>query len=141
MEPERLRLLDFYLLFPSAVVEMRLPRGATAWRKRFRGLSNPYVFPEGSSRSVFRQVRPIHEHGVALLAAKGLLDPDAFQEGRIESSFRSLPAGLAELVHSLTEPDAMVLRFFREVADQLALVGRDGLKDRSGLMEFRYDTT
>ena len=139
-ERERLRIFDFYLLFPGLIPRMKLPHGKTSWRRRFRERENPYVF-SGDPRSVFQQVRPVHEHGVALLAAKGLLDVRVLERGFVQRSEVLLPAALQEVVGRISEFDRETMEFFDDVLRDLGLLGPSGLKARTGLLDFRYDAT
>ena len=81
-EKDRFRILEFYLAFPSAAGDMRLPRELVGWRKISKSFANHYCF-SGKQLIVCKSTQPIHEEAVTLLFAKGLLDAEAFKKGRI----------------------------------------------------------
>jgi hypothetical protein len=50
-----------------------------------------------------------------------------------------LPPALAERIAALNEADAELLGALRVLATEYPLEGVDGLKHRTGLLEYRYD--
>lgn len=129
---DHLKLLDFYLVFPHLLSAVRLPHGM---KKQVRWGTNPYEEVINPQRLMF-ELGSIQEQTARSLVAKGILDRDAFVAGKA-SLLR--PEVLAS-VHSDT--DFRSTDWYRLITDQLAtmrLDGRDGLKARTGLMEFRYD--
>lgn len=135
VEYDRLRLLDLYLLFPEFARAIRLPRSALAWRRRLPVRANQY-WSTCDRLLLFRQMTPIQKCALSLLEATGLIaqDPGSRQW--------SVVNGQHPIVTSAVErnrEDGVVVAFLAEVLLPLRLTGRQGLKARTGLMEWRYD--
>lgn len=133
-EKRALRILDFYAVFPHLIPQIRFPRDRFKWKREFLGLGNPYWF-SGEPRLVFMQMEPLQETALNLLFAQGLADPSLFPDYvKLEiDSFRRL---------ALPESRSMsskLLSFLVTVLGAIPLQGEGGLKDRTGLMEHRYD--
>ena len=129
-----LRILDFYAVFPHLISNIRLRREHMKWRKRFLGLDNPYWFG-GEPALVFAQMEPLQETAQNLLYAQGLTDPSLYP-GSIKlviDAFRrlTLPAS--------TSMSGDLLEFLVTILGEFPFHGYGGLKDRTGLMEHRYD--
>ena len=137
-ELDALRILDFFLIFPEDITSVRLPRNAIGWRANVRSLSNPYWF-EGDRLLVFAQMKAIQDTALSLLSARGLIDPDALRDGKVRLIPDKVPPTLNGLVHAKNAEVATLIGFLVRDLAELPVRGRDGLKDRSKLMEFRYD--
>jgi hypothetical protein len=129
-----LRILDFYAVFPHLIPDIRLPREEMKWRKRFAGLGNPYWF-SGEPKLVFAQMEPLQETAQNLLYAQGLADPVLYpdQVKLVIEGFRrlALPAS--------TSMSSTLVEFLVTVLGKIPFLGYRGLKDRTGLLEHRYD--
>ena len=135
---DTLRILDFYLTFPALIEDITLPQNLRRWKRRFSSQKNPYHYPAIPS-AVFAQITPIHEHAVRTLAARELLDPEAAKAGTLVSTDRSLPDQLSARLRSRTEESSELLGFLTGDLASIPLYGPRGLKDRTKLLEYRYD--
>lgn len=138
-ELDALRILDFFLVFPEEIGSIRLPRPAQSWRTRLRTPANPYWF-EGDRLLAFAQMKAIQNTALSLLSAKGLIDPEKLRRGRVSLFPERVPEQILTLLRDKNAESATLLTFLVGVLGQLPVRGRDGLKDRSKLMEFRYDS-
>ncbi|HEV7255721.1 MAG TPA: ABC-three component system middle component 5 [Mesorhizobium sp.] len=133
------RILDFYLLFPFRVGRVRLKPE----HRRFRTLgtqyesSRPYS-EQPEDKALFDRMEPIQNAAFETLALKGLIDPDSLQAGMIQRSGVP-PAELAKRVQAVNAVDAPLLEALAALASEYDLLGPNGLKARTGLMEHRYD--
>jgi hypothetical protein len=138
VETARLRILDFFLMFPAEIRRIRLPSKLMATRKIAAALANPYHGPV-SMYQVFREMEHIQLAAFRSLAASGVFDASDFEQGMIRRTEAQLPN---ELQLGLDESRLRNAEAFELVAlklSQIPLAGIDGLKHRSGLMEHRYD--
>jgi hypothetical protein len=129
-------VLDFYAVFPQLIQTIRLPKQHAKWRRRFSERENPYWF-NGDRTLVFGQMRPLQETALDLLYAQGLLDNLKYSDGHVQivlDDFRRI--GLSEPSPTTRE----VLDFLVTVLGSFPFHGIGGLKDRTGLLEYRYDT-
>lgn len=135
-ELDRLRILDFCLCFPSVVADFKLPRDAMFLRGRGRSLANPYRTPIGAKR-VFDDQEKIQEAALGCLMAAGLVQID--DAGTVSRTSAAMPEDLLTRCQRLRADE----RFFFEecvpTLQRMPLLGVGGLKERSKLLEYRYD--
>ena len=135
-EVDRLRVLDFCLSFPNVVAKFRLPSGRTALRKAALQTSSPYCDPI-NSKAVFVNLRRIQAAAFSCLSATGLIT--------IESEFISrtavpLPPQIKDRCDELRSRESVFFDTLLSDLVDMPLYGSDGLKARSDLLEYRYDT-
>jgi hypothetical protein len=138
-ELDALRILDFFLVFPEEIQLIRLPRELQHWKTQLKGVNNPYWF-DGDRLLTFAQMKLIQNTALSLLSAKGLIDAKKLQNGRVKLQPERLPTPLAGLLAEKNAATASLMTFLVSILGTLPVRGHDGLKDRSKLMEFRYDT-
>lgn len=137
MEWDRLRLLDFYVMFPHLIAAIRLPRELRSSRAMLK-LSLPYEsYPEPTR--LFLQLSVIQDTSVRLLAAGGLIHPESLEMGNVAATDNDLRGQLDELGKSLSYRDSEWYSVLIKRIGKLPLNGKNGLKERTGLMEFRHD--
>ncbi|AMX95904.1 MULTISPECIES: ABC-three component system middle component 5 [Mesorhizobium] len=137
---DKLRILDFYLLFPHKVRDIRL----TAQHQKFKKLSDRYAFtkPYGElpdARLVFERMRPMQAAAIQTLAAKSLVSVDALAQKEVRATGSTIPRSLAERVAEINESQSDLMDFLATLASDYPLQGDNGLKARTGLLEHRYD--
>jgi hypothetical protein len=138
LDVDMARLLDFYLLFPVAIADIRLPKNMMRIRKFAEGLSNMFRDPI-SIKTAFRDVANMQEVALRSIAAAGLIDVDKFESGVIVRTAIDMPETLKTKIDRYVHHDAVVLNFILDELSQFPLRGPDGLKHRTGLLEHRYD--
>src|SRR4030042_4647660 len=77
---DRLRVLDFYLLFPSLLSDVSFPKSALSFKKMVRNTSGPYENIEDPYK-VFIQLEPFQHEALRCLVSWGLLDSGALKQG------------------------------------------------------------
>jgi hypothetical protein len=137
-ELPRARIIDFFVVFPGSVSELRFPRGTSHIRALARQLSNPYHGPV-NSKQTFREMEHIQLAAVRCLAGAGIIATDELQTGLLKRTDRTLPKEFAEISQHSLVPDKTLSAFLVETLGPMPLNGPDGLKDRSGFLEHRYD--
>lgn len=136
VEVDRLRLLDFCLCFPGIVSSFRLSKELNILRALSKEVANPYRDVIGS-RKVFSDLWRIQQPSLACLQATALLTLTSDQV--VARTQNELAEGLRQSCTKLRQAESF---FFDQCLPKLTYVemgGDGGLKDRSGLMEFRYD--
>lgn len=133
-----LKLLDFYTVFPSLMKQISpLPQAITPYRQTINTIPEPYEEIPNPRRILF-EAGPIQDNAVRVIVAKGFADIDDFlSERRIK--LISIPEQLRVQIKEDAETND---DWFDVIANQLPaakFMGRDGLKQRSGLLEYRYD--
>ncbi len=140
IEFDRIRIMDFFLCFPHELKNCKLPREySSVIHSKIKPLPRTYEDPY-SIKQGFLQIKNIHEQVARDMVAKGVVQREKYREGILKTAPDSSIPNLLELVaqnwHVRNEEwHEMVLKALLSIP----LNGKDGLKDRSGLMEYRYD--
>ena len=137
---DHLRILDFYLLFPFRIEAIRL----THQDRKYRKLSAQYesAKPYGEQpedRSLFNRMEPMQVAALDTLAARRLIDPDRWTVGDVAPTDLLIPEPVRLRAEAANAQDAELMSFLAKLAADYHVTGPRGLKDRTGLMEHRYD--
>jgi hypothetical protein len=140
IEFDKLRILDFYLLFPHRISEIRFKQGHAS----FRRLATKYADRQGyaaqpSSNVLFHSMAPMHEAAAQTLADSQAIDPNDFIRGIVTFRPYPIPAKLASRLSEANQSEWDLVEFLNVLAADYPILGRGGLKDRTSLMDFRYD--
>jgi hypothetical protein len=141
MPLEGVRILDFFILFPFLIGSVKLKQGDRKFRTLAMSFDHlkPYArMPESSQ--LLERMRPFQVAAIKQLVGSGFLDSDCWREGLFKRTETELPSSLKEAVSSVNAEQNDLVEMITEFANGYALSGVDGLKARSGLLEFRYDT-
>ena len=140
VESDKARILDFYMAFPFLATAVSFKKGQTGLRKIAKGYE--YLRPYGGmpdSRDLFLRMAPIQKMAAETLVARGIVDHDAFQQGVVMPGSVVPPPPLAQRVEELNAQQATLIELLKTLCFDYSLLGVDGLKQRCGLMEHRYD--
>jgi len=136
LDPMALRILDFFLLFPERIETARL---TPALRSLVKRTPIEPRFPYDTlpaSRPLFSRMAEAQEAAAQTLLAKGL----ARAEGdKVRLLGERVPAQLLDLCAEQNENESSLMETLKALAAAFPTQGANGLKDRSGLAEFRYD--
>lgn len=136
---ELFRLMDFYVLFPSLLKLIKpFPNELRRYKKEIQKISDPYENIQNPNR-IFIELRRIQSIAFHHLLSRNLIDMESYTDGKIKRTKTALPE---ELSHSLSEDSYRKSEWFAFVSKgflQIEFYGSNGLKKRTGLMEYRYD--
>ena len=136
---DQLRILDFYLAFPSFASSIR---GVKA-KVKSAGLDDlPEEYGElPSAITVFHQMAPIQDAAIQTLCVQGILDFDkeTFLQSELRLSKNGIPEPLSNTISKKNKRDKELIDFLFNVLLEIPLEGTNGLKDRTRLLEHRYD--
>lgn len=138
---DTLRILDFYLLFPFRLQAMRLFAGDKGWRKISKAYEDraPYgTMPEDST--IFARMEPFQRAAATSLVRSGHLLSEAWDSNEVQFTSESLPPPVAARCSAINAEMTDIIDILCEIKARYPLGGRDGLKDRTGLLEYRYDS-
>jgi hypothetical protein len=138
LERDTIRILDFGLCFPAVVAQFRLPQKLSKLRRAAKDVHNDYRTPI-SARSTFTALSNVHDGALSCLGAAGLVDADQLKAGTVARTTVALPSDVEMRCISLEDREAFFFKDVLPVLAEIPLSGPDGLKDRSGLVEHRYD--
>lgn len=139
-EFDRIRIIDFYLCFPLEINECKLPAAhSAALRKKIKQIPKSYE-DHNSIKQAFSQMSKIQWQVAMDMVAKGVVQRDMCREGILVPNSESPASYLLQSVAQEWEArNEDWHRLAINVLLSMPLNGKDGLKSRSGLMEFRYD--
>jgi len=135
---EKARILDFYLAFPGAATELRLPSHMTAARRVFQSMKNVYRDPVSAKRT-FTDMRHVQLAALSCLAAAGIVDGQKLREGVALRTAMPLPIAISRAVEDFIAQEEELLDILGNGIANIPTAGPNGLKDRSQLLEYRYD--
>ncbi len=142
LEIERLRIWDFYLLFPSKIHDIKLKKDESdirQIRKQFvRDSNNPYEQIPGD-RKVFEQIRPYQLAALNCIASYGIIDKSSLNQQRALIVNKPILIDLVNKFEELTPKEKNVVALMTSHFSQMSLFGTDGLKNRTNLIESKYD--
>jgi hypothetical protein len=107
VEREKVRILDFYMAFPFLASAMSFKQGQAGLRKIAKAYDHlrPYGgMPDG--RDVFLRMAPIQKMAAETLAARGVIDPDAYRQGVVITGDVKPPAPIAARASELNASQA-----------------------------------
>lgn len=133
-----IRILDFYILFPHTLTSMSLPRDRLDTKRVFKAVKPPYENLPTSSRLMF-ELSSIQDQALKSLMAKGILEQEALSSGYVFVRKTMLPQEVLSLINESTFRKTEWYQALVNIISNIPLKGSGGLKDRSGLMEYRYD--
>jgi ribosomal protein L31E len=138
MELDRVRIIDFYMVFPAWIRHIRVPTDTAMLRNKVSPPNNPYYY-SGRRPDVFRQMQPLQVQAFSLLAGRDLISADALSAGRWLRGRQQLPTELRVLAEPTDDYERGRLAFLVDTLFSFPVAGPNGLKHRTGLLEYRYD--
>jgi len=136
---DTLKLLDFYTLFPQLLKSIKpMPVSLCAFSKVIKQIPDAYEALPNAKRVLF-DLGNLQNTAMMNLLAKEFVDVELYHKKVIKRSAKELPSMLEE---ELKGDSVISEEWFRFVVNELPLtsfMGKDGLKKRSGMMEFKYD--
>jgi hypothetical protein len=129
------RIIDFYMLFPELIKNIRTTKEHMYEKKRISPDENKYFTPK-KPESVFGKMEEIHDAAFNMLLTTGIIKRD--QDKYIISDDVS-GYSIVEMAKSKNKDKEDVLSLLMSLEREVPSVGEDSLKDRSGLDEYRYD--
>ena len=139
MEVDKYRILDYYLLFPWRAADVRLARPDVSLRAIAKALDKKKDYatlPEGAV--LLERMRPSQQAALQTMANDGAIDTDALFQGVAKLTERIIPQNLHDLAKKKNEENAAVIGIVSALA-RYPVLGIEGLKARTSLLEHRYD--
>jgi len=138
VEIDKARIIDFYLLFPSLIRQVSLPRRLQALRKAIGSRSDSFEYVT-SPRQLYLQLRGISDTTYRALAGQDVVSHANFERGFLTFGDEKLPEAVEGVANSLLAREQGLAATICDTLGQIPLLGSSGLKARTGLAEYRYD--
>ncbi len=138
---DMLRILDFYLLFPFRIQNMSFISSDRGWRKISKTYENRKPYGElPDDASIFSRMEPFQRAAATSLVEAKILSAESWRNNQISFAPSQLPLQLMTRCAELNESMHDVMKILRAIRENYPLLGPGGLKDRTKLLEFRYDS-
>jgi len=134
IEEERLKIYDFLMLYPSFLYKVKLPQAFTSIRKSIK--VNDYN-SINSEKVVFARLNNMQNISLNALASTSLIDKAQLQDGLVVRTNLSLPQEILDRIANQSLERIVIINFLRDNMNKLSL---KELKERTKLIEYRYDT-
>ncbi|MCB0278525.1 MAG: hypothetical protein KDD94_03435 [Calditrichaeota bacterium] len=142
IEIEKIRIWDFYLLFPEKLHSFKLKNIEKEIRQiifnTIPSSKNPYEEID-NNRKVFEKIKPYQMSALKSLASYGIINRDYLAKNSVNRLSKDDMIKYANILDQISERELSVLKILNTYFFKIAVYGRFGLKDRSQLLESRYD--
>jgi hypothetical protein len=140
LQKDHVRILDFYLLFPFRIRDIRLERK----HQKYKKLSDTYghLKPYGEQPEapvLLERMKPMQLAALETLAFQKMIDPIALERDQIKATEKPLPSDVDSRTAELNVAQPDLIEFLGILASAYSLSGENGVKARTGLLEHRYD--
>ena len=133
------RLIDFYLLFPHLIKEIKpFPAELISFKKVIKHIPEPYEFI-GNVKRTMHELEAIQTTAIQNLMAKNIIEIDSYQNKSLKRTEELLPESIYEIIMNNAVVKEEWFRMLINEFPNVTFFGKKGLKARSGLMEYRYD--
>lgn len=136
---EALEIIDFFFVFPHLISEIKIPRNKILNKNTLSELPKPYENLNSTKRLMFN-LKNLHKEVIYSLIAKGIIDKDLYLNRLISLDFDKVPEIIKEEIYNCEERKTLWYKFLIDILSKYPVDGIDGLKHRTNLMEYRYDT-
>lgn len=138
---DQIRILDFYMLFPFRASEIRLNGGHRKYKRLSVEFSHLKPYGElPSSFVLFTRMQSIQIAALDTLVDGGYVERDQYGIQIVRRTDKILASEISERIEELNLEQSGLVEFIQVLASNYEIYGRDGLKSRTGLLEYRYDT-
>lgn len=136
---EKLRIWDFYLVFPTQVQNISFPADLrTLKEKVFKVKTNPYEELH-DPKLIFDRMKSFQLSAIKCLASYGFIEKERLLNNTIKKTDKPVPQVLLSQFTNSTDEVKNVIKLVVNDFVELGLFGNSGLKARTGLIDFKYD--
>lgn len=138
LEIDKLRILDFYLAFPVELLEIRSFSGFRKYEKYLNAEKNSYERIIDRKRLFFK-MESIQISAIKALISYGLIDPNEYKEGIVKRTETAISETLKARINEANDENHNLITLITGPLASMNLYGHLGLKERTNLIEFKYD--
>lgn len=138
LHEDKAKILDFYLAFPSALQSIRWPTQLSGSRRRAKEQCNPYRSALNPA-ATFRSMQTLQASAIRCIAAANIIDPLMLEQGILQRTEVELDDDIKNRIDHYEKENSAGIELIVSDLSSIELLGRDGLKARTSLMDFRYD--
>ena len=143
IEVDRLRIYDFYLLFPYKVYSIRLQKTETRFKKLLHQYvadkkENPYNKVTNDCR-LFHQLQRYQMIALSQIASYGLIDPELLLKQKVKVTDTARMQQVMSQLEEMPQAESNIIAWLNLCFRTTPLNGTYGLKYRTQLLEYKYD--
>ncbi|MFT3909716.1 MAG: hypothetical protein QM737_09855 [Ferruginibacter sp.] len=142
VEVDRLRIWDFYLLFPDQMDKIKLKQDEVDVKKLIKFYvvkqNNPYE-EVIDNRKMFEKIKPYQLTAIKCLASYGIINKEYLKENRVTIISKAVLDKYVAKFEPLTPKERNVIGLMTSHFYEMSMFGPTGLKARTKLLESRYD--
>lgn len=136
---DQLKLIDFFYLFPHFLKDIKpWPRELKAFRKHLNDFGEPYENTP-NKKKMFFDIEVIQNQALLKLASRELISVDKLKKRSVELDKIKIPNELISQIQEDKFNNGNILTVLVDGLCNIPWSGENGLKMRSGLMEYKYD--
>lgn len=133
---DNIKFMDFYYLFPDQLKHIsRWPRSNSKLAKQIQTIKSSYEHIE-NPRRIFFELNIIRKNTIAHLFSKGII---TLVEEQLILHENKIPLTLVTAIEKDTFRDSFIFKIITDSIPKLTIKGKNGLKAKTNLMEYRYD--
>jgi len=142
IEIDRLRIWDYYLLFPNRMINIQHKREEKDIKDIIKKFilrpDNPYE-QISNDRKMFEKIKPYQMTAIKCLASYGIINRDYLNLNRITSISNNLFAKYSDDFKNLSIQEENTIKLLTSHYYHVPLTGDNGLKQKTNLLESLYD--
>ena len=142
IEIDRIRIWDYYLLFKNEIFNKKPIRNKKEYNQLLKKLNikknNPYqqIYDQ---RKTLEKIKPYQLSALNCLASYNIIDKEYLFKEEVKINSFDLLKGYIQSVGDLSDREKNIITIMTSFFRDISLIGNDGLKKRSNLMESKYD--
>ncbi|MDV4072208.1 hypothetical protein CMT45_10850 [Elizabethkingia anophelis] len=142
IEIDKVRIWDYYLLFPNEIFKIKPQKNEVEFKKILKQLNvsqnNPYqqIFDE---RKTLEKIKPYQLSALTCLASYNIINRDTLIDNFIKIDSTELLKWYSDSVGDLSARERNIISIVTSNFYDISLFGKKGLKNRSNLIESKYD--
>ena len=142
IEIDRIRIWDYYLLFTNEIFNIKPTKNKKEYNQLLKELNikknNPYqqIYDQ---RKTLEKIKPYQLSALNCLASYNIIDKEYLLKEEVKINSFDLLKGYIQSVGDLSDREKNIITIMTSFFRDISLIGNNGLKERSNLMESKYD--
>ncbi|VWX29896.1 conserved hypothetical protein [Moraxellaceae bacterium 17A] len=134
IEVDKIRIIDFYLVFPIYSQDIAFPRGQGVSKKLLKSIEKPFEYLP-NKKILFSELKEFQTQALQILMAKDIIN---INDSFVEKGLRFEDVSSRILEDNRFKYDELYTELIKKLM-RINLTGDKGLKQRTNLLEYRYD--
>lgn len=142
IEIDRIRIWDYYLLFTNEIFNIKPTKNKKEYNQLLKELNikknNPYqqIYDQ---RKTLEKIKPYQLSALNCLASYNIIDKEYLLKEEVKINSFDLLKRYTQSAGDLSDREKNIITIMTSFFRDISLIGNNGLKERSNLMESKYD--